>query len=116
MIIREFTKQDIGAMIRIWNEVVEEGVAFPQEDYLDMVSGEEFFSSQSYTGVAEADAVFTKEKLERENGRQIYDKPRCRNNFNSKLARLRAEKDKSNYHYVSIKGVMYESNRTESRY
>ncbi len=55
MIIREFTKQDIGSMIRIWNEVVEEGVAFPQEDYLDMVSGEEFFSSQSYTGVAEAD-------------------------------------------------------------
>lgn len=55
MIIREFTKQDIGSMIRIWNEVVEEGVAFPQEDYLDMVSGEEFFSSQSYTGVAESD-------------------------------------------------------------
>ena len=50
------------------------------------------------------------------NGRQIYCRPQCRNNFNSKLARLRAEKDKSNYHYVSIKGVMYESNRTESRY
>ena len=50
------------------------------------------------------------------NGRQIYDRPQCRNAFNSKLARLRAEKDKSNYHYVSIKGVMYESNRTESRY
>ena len=50
------------------------------------------------------------------NGRQIYDSPRCRNNFNSKLARLRAEKDKYNYHYVSIRGEMYESNRTESRY
>ena len=39
------------------------------------------------------------------NGRQIYDTPKCRNNFNAKLNRLRNE---SNYHYVSIKGVMYE--------
>ena len=50
------------------------------------------------------------------NKRQIYDTPKCRNAFNSKLARLRAEKEKTDYHYVSIKGVMYESNRTESRY
>ncbi len=42
-------------MIRIWNEIVEEGIAFPQEEALDAVSGESFFASQSYTGVAEDD-------------------------------------------------------------
>ena len=40
-------------MISIWNEVVEEGVAFPQEEYLDDESGKEFFASQSCCGVAE---------------------------------------------------------------
>lgn len=40
-------------MIAIWNEVVEDGIAFPQEDLLDAVSGKDFFESQSYTGVAE---------------------------------------------------------------
>ena len=42
-------------MIRIWNEIVEEGIAFPQEDVLDLKTGAEFFASQSYTGVAEED-------------------------------------------------------------
>lgn len=51
--IREFKEKDIPEMIRIWNEIVEEGVAFPQEEYLDEVSGKVFFSSQSYTAVAE---------------------------------------------------------------
>ena len=36
----------------IWNEVVEEGVAFPQEECLTEKSGLEFFKSQSYTGIA----------------------------------------------------------------
>ena len=40
-------------MIRIWNKVVEEGVAFPQEEYLNEKSGEKFFAEQSYCGVAE---------------------------------------------------------------
>ena len=40
-------------MTEIWNEIVEEGIAFPQEDLLDNVSAEKFFSSQSYCGVAE---------------------------------------------------------------
>ena len=44
-------------MIRIWNEVVEEGIAFPQEEVLDMASGAAFFASQSYTGVAEEDGT-----------------------------------------------------------
>ena len=31
MIIRQYSQKDMDAMIRIWNEVVEEGIAFPQE-------------------------------------------------------------------------------------
>jgi len=50
--IREFSKQDIKEMIFIWNQVVEDGVAFPQMDCLDAESGLEFFASQSFTGVA----------------------------------------------------------------
>lgn len=57
MIIREYRQEDIEAMIRIWNEVIEEGIAFPYEDLLDTESGAELFASQSYTGVAEADGT-----------------------------------------------------------
>ena len=53
MIVREYTKKDLPEMLRIWNAVVEEGAAFPQEDPLDMEAGAGFFASQSYTGVAE---------------------------------------------------------------
>ncbi len=53
VIIRKYTDNDIQQMIEIWNEIVEEGIAFPQEDVLDDTSAKEFFSSQSYTGVAE---------------------------------------------------------------
>lgn len=42
-------------MIRIWNEVVEDGIAFPQEEFLDAESGDAFFASQSYCGVAKED-------------------------------------------------------------
>ena len=53
--IRAYTEQDIPALIRIWNEVVQEGIAFPQVDDLTLESGAAFFRSQSYTGVAEID-------------------------------------------------------------
>ena len=53
--MREYTPRDMGEMIRIWNEVVMEGIAFPQEECLDAESGTAFFASQSYTGVAEID-------------------------------------------------------------
>ncbi len=53
IMIRKFVNEDIGDMVRIWNEVVEEGIAFPQEDCLDMESGISFFESQSYSAVAE---------------------------------------------------------------
>ena len=55
MTVREYTQQDLPDMIKIWNEVVEDGIAFPQEEPLDLKSGVEFFASQSYTGVAEED-------------------------------------------------------------
>lgn len=52
IIVKKYKEQDIPDMIRIWNEVVEEGVAFPQEEFLTMESGREFFSMQTYTAVA----------------------------------------------------------------
>ena len=53
MMIRAYRKEDLPAMVSIWNEIVAEGIAFPQEETLDIREGEEFFASQSYTGVAE---------------------------------------------------------------
>lgn len=53
--IREYTKQDIKDMVRIWNEIVEDGMAFPQEECLTEETGASFFASQSYTAVAEID-------------------------------------------------------------
>ena len=40
-------------MISIWNKVVEDGIAFPQEDLLSEKTGAEFFDAQTYCGVAE---------------------------------------------------------------
>ncbi len=53
MIVREYRKEDLPEMIRIWNEVVEDGVAFPQEEILSEETGEVFFAGQSYCGIAE---------------------------------------------------------------
>ncbi|ADK83295.1 GNAT family N-acetyltransferase [Sediminispirochaeta smaragdinae] len=53
--IREFTEDDIDEMIPIWNDVVEEGMAFPQTEYLTPASASVFFGEQSFTGVAVAD-------------------------------------------------------------
>lgn len=51
--IREYREQDLEDMIRIWNEVVEDGVAFPQEELLTPKTGREFFAAQTYDAVAE---------------------------------------------------------------
>ena len=40
-------------MISIWNEVVEDGIAFPQEELLTRETGKAFFSEQTYSAVAE---------------------------------------------------------------
>ncbi len=55
MKVREFKEKDLKSMVRIWNEIVEDGIAFPQEELLDENSGRVFFSSQSFCGVAEDD-------------------------------------------------------------
>lgn len=47
-----YDSKHVRAAIEIWNEVVREGIAFPQEDELDDVTGDEFFKSQSFTGLA----------------------------------------------------------------
>ena len=52
MIIRGFTKDDLPEMISIWNEIVEEGNAFPQEEALTLKTGLDFFNSQSHVEVA----------------------------------------------------------------
>ena len=53
MLIRKYNDSDLDKMIAIWNEVVEDGVAFPQENLLTLESGREFFGSQTYAAVAE---------------------------------------------------------------
>ena len=53
MIVRAYEERDLDAMIQIWNEIVEEGIAFPQEEPLNHITGAEFFASQTYSAVAE---------------------------------------------------------------
>ena len=52
IIIREYQPTDAAQAMDIWNEVVREGVAFPQVDELTEQEAADFFSNQSYTGVA----------------------------------------------------------------
>ena len=52
IVVRKYTESDLAEMIRIWNEVVEDGVAFPQEELLNAQSGKEFFQGQTYSAVA----------------------------------------------------------------
>ena len=53
IIVRAYKEADLADMIRIWNAVVEEGIAFPQEDLLTEETGREFFAAQTYSAVAE---------------------------------------------------------------
>lgn len=51
--IRQYSEADIPSMILIWNEIVEEGNAFPQEDCLTEETGCGFFGEQTYCAVTE---------------------------------------------------------------
>lgn len=51
--IRAYREEDLWEMIAIWNEVVEEGAAFPQEELLNAETGKQFFAEQTYNAVAE---------------------------------------------------------------
>ena len=54
--VRLFTSSDVPAMREIWNQVVIDGRAFPQEDVLASdAEAEEFFASQTETAVAVQD-------------------------------------------------------------
>ena len=50
--IRKYQDSDIPKMIKIWNEIVQDGVAFPQEDFLTVETGKTFFAEQSICSVA----------------------------------------------------------------
>lgn len=50
--IRAYVEKDLPGMIEVWNEVVEEGIAFPQEKLLTLETGKPFFAEQTYTAVA----------------------------------------------------------------
>lgn len=49
--VRAYRQADLPAMLKIWNEVVEAGNSFPQEEILDQETGADFFAAQSYCGV-----------------------------------------------------------------
>lgn len=52
IIIKQFENTYTSGAMEIWNEVVEEGVAFPQMESLSEHGAQEFFGEQTYTGIA----------------------------------------------------------------
>lgn len=50
--ILQFSPDYIAQAIEVWNEIVLDGAAFPQETPLDEAQGIQFFQEQSYTGLA----------------------------------------------------------------
>lgn len=50
--IKPYDIKYIDSALQIWNEVVEEGIAFPQEEKLNQKTGNDFFKLQSHTGLA----------------------------------------------------------------
>jgi len=53
--MRAYSDNDLQEMISIWNAVVENGTAFPQQETLNEKTGQAFFASQTYCGVAETE-------------------------------------------------------------
>lgn len=52
IIVKPYSAENIKPAIEIWNEIVRAGDAFPQEDELTEITGDEFFRAQSFTGLA----------------------------------------------------------------
>lgn len=50
--IREYTTEDAKWACEIWNQVVRDGIAFPQEETLTPEEGDIFFKEQTFTGIA----------------------------------------------------------------
>lgn len=57
--VEKYSQADLLEMIKIWNEVVVDGIAFPQEELLDEASGREFFASQTYCAIAKYNGKVT---------------------------------------------------------
>ena len=58
MQVRKFTSNDIPSMRSIWNEIVKEGNAFPQEtEFENDEEAFQFFKNQTYTAVAEEKGI-----------------------------------------------------------
>lgn len=53
--VRPLRADDLPAAAAIWNQVVEDGIAFPQMNTLTTHEAEAFFAQQDLTAVAEAD-------------------------------------------------------------
>lgn len=47
-----YSKKDLAGAVAVWNEVVEEGNAFPQETPMTEQEADAFFSKQDFVGVA----------------------------------------------------------------
>lgn len=52
ILLKAYTNAYIDGAIAVWNEVVGDGIAFPQLDELDRQTGHAFFSAQSHTALA----------------------------------------------------------------
>ena len=52
VIVRPLQPQDLAAAAAVWNQVVEDGIAFPQQEILDLPAAEAFFAQQDLTAVA----------------------------------------------------------------
>ena len=48
-----YSPEHIEASLAIWNDVVRNGIAFPQEEELTAETGHAFFSAQTFTGLAQ---------------------------------------------------------------
>jgi len=50
--VKKFSPADVHAMTDIWNSVVIDGIAFPQENTMTYEEGAKFFASQTYSAAA----------------------------------------------------------------
>ncbi len=58
--IQKYESKDVEQACAIWNQVVEDGVSFPQEEILTIQTGEVFFQEQTYTGIISALHLYEK--------------------------------------------------------
>ena len=54
--IREYLPTDLPSLVHIWNQVVEDGNAFPQMEPMTLDEASAFFAGQSFTAAAQDDA------------------------------------------------------------